>query len=625
MSSLYVDELFQELSQLPPEEREVALAERCADDPATEAQLRALLSAETTFGQEPATLDPGSELGRYRLERKLGEGATAAVWQAWDTHLRAYTALKLLHAEHVRGDGALKVVLHEARAASSIISDHVVRIKTAGRLQDGPPFIEMELCAEYEPTDDGAEALTIGSSLSEVVLPSVADKVRVVAEAARGVEAAHRIGVLHRDLKPGNILLTPVSRRAKVTDFGLAADQVYPPPTPETGPARTVTVTTTGIRGAIVGTPAYMPPEQARGEPPTRTTDVYALGATLYALLAGDHPYLPRDDAKIPALDVLDQVRKGPPDPLRQRARVPSRLVRIIERAMARSPRRRYPTAAALAADLEAWLAGHATKVDGRAPLLRTALFLGRHRAAAITVGLLLLVLVGFGTAVGFLELRRQDLTAAIGDARATMVDYRSRIASFEEQVAEAAEQLEATEVELADVQEAHRRALRSESAAERRYRVELTQRRAVEDLLRERDGQIVVVSETLAASESERESLLDELVELQGEKDQLDVDLLAANESLALADRRIADLERESAQLVAERDAAFARLEATAEALAEAEARLGTLRAVFEVDETPPASEPPPLFLDMTDPDGPLPPERSDPEPAPLAPAGGG
>ncbi|MEO0600332.1 MAG: serine/threonine-protein kinase, partial [Myxococcota bacterium] len=394
--SLYVDELFQELSQLPADQREAVIVERCANDPAAEAQLRALLSAEVTFS-EPLAIETGTELERYRLERKLGEGATASVWQAWDTHLRAYTALKLLHPENVRGDGALRVVLHEARAASSIISDHVVRIKTAGRLQDGPPFIEMELCAEYEPTDDGSEALTIGSSLSEVTLPTLAEKVRVVAEAARGVEAAHRLAVLHRDLKPGNILLTPVSRRAKVTDFGLAADQVYPPPTEATGPARTVTVQTSGVRGAIVGTPAYMPPEQARGEPPTRATDVYGLGATLYALIAGDHPYLAEEEARVPALDVLAQVRRGPPAPVRSRARVPARLAAIIERAMARSPRRRYSTAAAFADDLEAWLGGYATAVDGRAPLLRAALFVGRHRTAALTIVLLLLVLIGFG------------------------------------------------------------------------------------------------------------------------------------------------------------------------------------------------------------------------------------
>jgi len=587
--SLYVDELFNELSELPAEEREVAIVERCSGDAAAEAQIRALFSADEAMVR-PVALTPGAELGRYRLERRIGEGATASVWQAWDTHLRSYTALKLLHPDRVRGDGALAVVLHEARAASSIISDHVVRIKTAGRLRGGPPFIEMELCAEYEPTDDGSEALVIGSSLSEVGLDSLAEKVRVIAEAARGVEAAHRIGVLHRDLKPGNILLTPVSRRAKVTDFGLAADQVFPPPDAATGPARTVTVHIEGRRGAIVGTPAYMPPEQARGEPPTRATDVYGLGATLYALIVGDHPYLAREGVPVPALDVLAQVRRGPPEPVASRARVPQRLARIIERAMARGPRQRHPTAAALADDLEAWLAGYPASTDGRAVLLSGALFVGRHRTAAATVGLLLLGLVGFGAAVGVLELQRRELTAAIDEARTTVDDYARQVGTFEEQVVEAASVLERTERELADMEEAHRQALESESAAERRYRLELSQRRVAEEQLESVQDELVVREAELDTALGERDTARTTRDALRAEVSWLVDELEAMRTQLAASGERIGELQQRASSLEASLAAAEAERRAAQAALAAAEAELMRLRGdMSPVEAVPP------------------------------------
>lgn len=583
--SLYVDELFQELSQLPPDEREAAIASRCAHDPAAEAQVRALLSAEARL---PRTLriDVGTELGPYRLERKLGEGATASVWQAWDTHLRAYTALKLLHPENVRGDGALRVVLHEARAASSIISDHVVRIKTAGRLDGGPPFIEMELCAEYEPSIDGSEALTTGQSLSEVALSSLAEKVRVVAEAAQGVEAAHRIGVLHRDLKPGNILLTPVSRRAKVTDFGLAADQVYPAPTSETGVARTVTVQTTGQGGAIVGTPAYMPPEQARGESPSRATDVYGLGATLYALIVGDHPYLARPNAAVPALDVLEQVKRGPPERLRRRAHVPRRLARIVERAMARAPRQRYATAAALASDLEAWLGGFPTSHDSSAPWLRAGLFIGRHRTAAATVGALLVVLLVVAGAVALLEQRRRDLTSAIGEAQVTMADYRRRAIDFEQQVAVAAEQLTATKADLDATEAARQQALLSESAAEQRYRLEVENRNRAIRRARTAEAALAATAQARADALAELAAAVRDLGE-------------SAADNEALRARRL-ELESQLAEVQETADALNAEVAALTEALAGAQTELAAAQAALSEAESRLASLPPDPTIDM-------------------------
>jgi serine/threonine-protein kinase len=193
------------------------LGRLCEGHPSLERETRALLRAADAAPVEE--LVEGAVLGDYRLVEKLGVGGTASVWRAFDRHLQAWTALKVLHPR--KGD-ALDAVLREARAASAIISDHVVRIRTAGRTPSGRSFIEMQLAAEYRRGEDGAEVLVVGRSLADAPPDGERDLARCVAEAARGVDAAHRVGVLHRDLKPANLLRLPVSRRVLVTDFGLA-------------------------------------------------------------------------------------------------------------------------------------------------------------------------------------------------------------------------------------------------------------------------------------------------------------------------------------------------------------------------------------------------------------------
>lgn len=464
---LYIDELFDEISGLAIDDREAVLARRCAGHPSVEAEVRALLATVSTderTSEEPLQgllIEPGATVGRYRLEQRLGAGATASVWKAFDTHLHSFTALKLLHPDgRIRGSAALEAVMREARAASAIISDHVIRIKTAGRFERGPHYVEMELCAENRPGPNGTEILEIGRTLAETELYSNEEVARVVAEAARGVEAAHRAGVLHRDLKPGNILITPVSRRAKVTDFGLAAEQLYQPPRPETPATATVTVQLEAGDGRIVGTPAYMPPEQAMGKPATRAGDVYALGATLYALLSRKPPYEPSGTNPIGALDVLQQVRARPPRPLHTIARVPRRLARIVEKAMARSTRARYQTAADLAADLELWLENRTTSVDGRAPLLSLSLLVRRNLRLFSTVTVLCAALTVFALATGWLFLVRRELLSDIEGARASLIAAESAEAG-------AKADAENARKEAAEAQSARDRMLVEKTAAE--------------------------------------------------------------------------------------------------------------------------------------------------------------
>jgi serine/threonine protein kinase len=509
--SIYVDDVFDQVAALSPEERESALIERCGGNKSVEAEVRALLQALDSGPAppvEPPRLNPGVRIGQYRLEQRLGAGATASVWKAFDTHLHSFTALKLLHPDgRIRGSMALEAVMREARAASGIISDHVVRIKTAGRFDPGPHFVEMELCAEYRPGPDGAEVLEIGRTLAEAELESIDEAARVVAEAARGVDAAHRAGVLHRDLKPGNILLTPVSRRAKVTDFGLAADQIFPEPTPETPATATVTVMLEAKDGRVVGTPAYMAPEQALGHPPTRTGDVYALGATLYALIARRPPYETRNQHAIAAFDVLEQVRAGPPEPVERVVRVPRRLARIIAKAMARRPRDRYPTAADLAEDLEQWRASRLTSVDGWAPLLRIGLFARRNRQVVTSVAVLVAVLIGFGAAVGWLEVQRRELRAEIRDAEVALEEAKAAAQIAAEVRDRTFREKERALAEKRAAEEAKELALSGRSDAEARAAQEIAKRQEAEAI---RDAAVAAQSAAELArgkAEVERDS----------------------------------------------------------------------------------------------------------------------
>ncbi|MCA9492856.1 MAG: protein kinase [Myxococcales bacterium] len=568
-SGLYVDEVFAEIASLPPEEREEALAERCAGYPSIEAEVRALLHAEDedTDG-EAVAIGRGAVLGRYRLEEPLGAGATASVWKAWDTQLTSYTALKLLHADRqAEGAAALDAVLREARAASGVISDHVVRIKTAGRFEGGgPAFVEMELCAEYAPGPDGVEVLETGRTLADAELVEVDEIVRVMAEAARGVESAHRAGVLHRDLKPGNILLTPQSRRAKVTDFGLAADQVFPAPTESTPPTATVTVLLEARDGRIVGTPAFMAPEQALGHPPTRAVDVYALGATLYSLLVGEAPYIASGKHAIPALDVLAQVRKGPPPPLRSRTHVPKRLERIVAKAMARSPRDRYRTAADLARDLELWRANHVTSVDGRAPLVRPALFVLRHRALVGATSTLLTALLVFALAVAWLDLTRRSLEHAIGEERERLELAQSATTEAEHLRDVAEEERASAAADAAAAREARERALAGESQAEARSREEIALRKAAESARGAAEASRDAAEAAAEASRTERDVAV-------GERERAMAEARVSRESARTAEQ--ARAEEATARREAEDELRSVRMD-----LVEAEGRAADLQA---------------------------------------------
>ncbi len=616
--SLFVDDVFDAVVSLHGPERDAELQRRCQGHPSVEQEVRQLLDA--VMGQEeleddaPVELEPGARLGRYRLEEELGAGATASVWKAFDEQLRSWTALKLLHP-HVHGPFAIDVVMTEARAASRIISDHVVRIKSAGRIGE-LHYIDMALCAEHRPDDDGVEALTIGRTLADTPLASIDEVCRVVAEAADGVEAAHRVGILHRDLKPANILLLPVSRRALVTDFGLAAPGLAPLARPDTDPTQTVTIAVGNGDGKLVGTPCFMPPEQARGERLRRTSDVYALGATLYALLSGQAPYQPKDLPIRPALETVLRVREEPPTDVRAvEPRVPERLARIVRKAMARDAGERYATAAELATDLQRYRAGLPTSVDSGRFLLQLWLFVGRHRSAVITGAILVTLLVALLAGAAWMSHERRQLQEAVARAetlreaatqQADVAMELERKAQTQREAALAASAEAQREAEQAH--KARQKALQSESDAERRWAEERAAREEAERARAEADAAREAVEVSLAAAlaaeaealaQRDAESQRREGVEaaLEATQEERDRAMRQRDQELAARSATEAELRQlhvELVELESDRDSALRRAEEARSAARALEAEQRRMSEAMDALEAscPPAPE---------------------------------
>jgi serine/threonine protein kinase len=275
---------------------------------------------------------PGQRLGRYEIVREIGRGGMAVVCQARDVTNGEPVALKLLPpALHASGEH-VRAFLREAEAAGRLRHPGIAGIREAGCHQ-GRYFYAMEFVE--------------GRQLSSVIaagrlLPEEA--ARIVAEAARAAGAAHRAGVFHRDLKPHNVMVRK-DGRAVILDFGLSAlpgDRGTEP-------------------GQIVGTPAYMSPEQARGRAELGPAgDVYSLGAILYEAVTGQPPY-----GGVDAAAIVARVRSGPPPPPRAFAPgLAPRLEGIILKAMDRNPERRYATAEELAEDLDRYRAGDSVRAD---------------------------------------------------------------------------------------------------------------------------------------------------------------------------------------------------------------------------------------------------------------------
>lgn len=269
---------------------------------------------------------------RYRMVERLGTGGMAEVWRAEDEVLGRSVAVKILHPQYAGEENFVARFRQEAQAAANLSHPNIVNIYDWGR-EEGTYFIVMEYLA--------------GKALKQVLeergnlRPDQA--VDIARQVASALAYAHRNGVVHRDIKPHNIMLAP-DGTVKVTDFGIA----------RASGAQALTQT-----GFVMGTAQYLSPEQAQGKETGPATDVYSLGVVLYEMLTGNVPF----DGESPVAVALKHVNEQPVSPRNLNPNVPPELERVVLRAMAKQPELRYSSADEMAEDLKRVSEGRALVV----------------------------------------------------------------------------------------------------------------------------------------------------------------------------------------------------------------------------------------------------------------------
>jgi eukaryotic-like serine/threonine-protein kinase len=276
---------------------------------------------------------PTEVAGRYRLENRLGAGGMSTVFKAQDTVLERAVAVKLL-AEHLAQDDAFVARFRrEALAAARLQHPNIVQVFDSGEDQEsGRHYIVMEYV-------DGPSCADL---LRQHRMFDTEDTVRIIRDACHGLDYAHRAGVIHRDVKPGNLLVSNESGTTKLADFGIAKA------------AEQTRITQVG---AVLGTAAYLSPEQASGEEAGAASDIYSLGVCAYQFLAGR---LPHEYGSLTELALKQQQERVPPI-TEFRDDVSPELDRTIRVCLERDPSHRYATALDMATALEAGLRGETT------------------------------------------------------------------------------------------------------------------------------------------------------------------------------------------------------------------------------------------------------------------------
>jgi serine/threonine protein kinase len=264
--------------------------------------------------------------GRYEVEELVGHGGMSSVYKARDALLERYVALKILHEQYSTDEDFVERFKREARSVAQLQHPNIVTVIDRGE-EDGRQFIVFEYID--------------GENLKEHVVRKgrldVREALEIAVEVARGLAFAHEQGLIHRDVKPQNVLLNG-DGRAKVTDFGIA---------------RTLDVDGMTQTGTVLGTSNYIAPEQASGQRVDAHSDVYALGAVLYELLAGEVPFPGESFVAV----AMKHMHEPAPNLLDVRRDVPLRVAAAVDRALEKDPEQRFPTMDAFAAELEACLA----------------------------------------------------------------------------------------------------------------------------------------------------------------------------------------------------------------------------------------------------------------------------
>ncbi len=272
--------------------------------------------------------------GRYRLESKLGSGGMSTVYLALDEVLDRPVAVKLLHREISEEADQLERFRREARAAARLSHPNLVGVIDAGE-DDGRPYIVFEYI----------EGQTLKRCIQEKGGLPVDEAVAYAIEIGRGLTAAHARKLVHRDVKPQNVLIDP-DGRAKVTDFGIARSLEQ----------KGMTAT-----GRVLGTTDYVSPEQAMGEDVDERSDVYSLGVVLYEMLAGDVPFQAETQVGV----AMKHVNEPMPDVQAKRPEVSAVVASVVDRSTTKDPRDRYSTVAEMVRDLEQTLEVEAARRGG--------------------------------------------------------------------------------------------------------------------------------------------------------------------------------------------------------------------------------------------------------------------
>ena len=264
--------------------------------------------------------------GRYRLDAQVGTGGMSTVYRAFDSTLERRVAIKLMHRDIAADSDQLERFRREARAVAQLSHPHIVGVIDAGE-EDGRPYIVFEY----------VEGETLKDRIRRLGRLPVDEAIAYAIEIARALSAAHARGIVHRDVKPQNVLVDEEGS-AKVTDFGIA---------------RSMDDSGLTAEGRVLGTTDYVSPEQALGHDVNGQSDIYSLGIVLYEMLTGDVPFHGENQVSV----AMKHVREDLPDVQRRRPEVSAGLAAILDRMTTKDLRKRYPDALSLQADLEEALA----------------------------------------------------------------------------------------------------------------------------------------------------------------------------------------------------------------------------------------------------------------------------
>jgi len=424
-----VEDLVAECIRRHAEEGDAAIDRLCAEHPGSSAEVRARLEALRRIGMfdEDARLPsfPG-----YRTVRVLGQGGMGVVYLAIDQRLGRPVALKLLRKGMEADRRARERFLREVRAVARTTHPGIVTVLDVGEV-DGSAYFTMEfvegvtladVLVELRARRDGgfpsaAELRErVGAFPGDGWLEAVC---RWVVDVARALDHVHEAGILHRDVKPSNVLIGR-DGRARLLDFGLASLDEDP---------------TLTLSGDFLGTPHYVSPEQVRGDASAidRRTDVYSLGVTLYELLTFHAPFQGPSTRH-----VFREIEEGRPIPPRSHEpAIPADVEIVCRTAMAPDRERRYRTAGVLADDLERYLAGR--PIEARAPslLYRTSRYVRRNRVQVASAALVLLALAS-GLLVATRALGHAGRAAGLAERRLAETERLADVLLFRELVAEA-------------------------------------------------------------------------------------------------------------------------------------------------------------------------------------------